>query len=249
MKVRVVVIDDEQRARQTLLSFLERLNYPIEIVGEGWDVQTSIQVIKEAQPHLIFLDIQLKDGTGFEILEQIQDMETHVVLITAYDHYAIRAFQMYAFGYLLKPLAISELDQLMSRFIEIHQLKNRQLASQTKILVEHLKSGQVKKLVLQNVNGFKVVGIDQIIYLKGEVNYTRFFLTGGEVIITSRTLKEYASLLEELGFFRIHQSYIINLTFVTEYIKGEGGIAVMSNGDQLTVSRRRKKAFVKQFIG
>lgn len=249
MKARVVVIDDEQRARQTLVDFLERLDYPIEVVGEGWDVQNSVQVIKEQKPHLVFLDIQLQNGTGFEVLEQIQELNTQVVLVTAYDHYAIRAFQMYAFGYLLKPLALTELDQLLKRFLEIHQLKTNQPTPQTKILVEHLKNGQVRKLVLQNVNGFKVVDIDQIIYLKGEINYTRFFIEGGEVIVTSRTLKDYAGLLEELGFFRIHQSFIINLTYVTEYIKGEGGIAVMANGDQLAVSRRRKKAFVKQFIG
>ena len=248
MNIRVVIIDDEPKARETIIFFLQSLNYPLEVVGEAWDIDSSLKIIERTKPELIFLDIQLKDGTGFEVLEKIPENTAQIIFVTAYDQHAVKAFQMCAFGYLLKPLAMADLEMVIKRFLEDHKVKKQQLVSHTKILIEHFDNKKVKKLVLQNVNGFKIVNVDQIIYLKGEVNYTRFYLANGELVMTSRTLKEYDNILQDFGFFRIHQSFLVNLSFVTEYIKGEGGIAIMKNGDQLSISRRRKKQFVKKFI-
>ena len=246
---RIVIIDDEKQARQTTISLLKRLQFPFDLVGEGWDIHSAVKAIQESQPDLIFLDIQLKDGNGFQVLDQISAVETQVVFITAYDQHAIQAFQLSAFGYLLKPIDIEALTVVLEKFKKHQALQQQHLATRTKILIEHFDTGQVKKIVLQNIHGFKVVNLDQILYLKGEVNYTRFFLEDGTVILTSRTLKEYGMSLLDFGFFRIHQSYLVNLSKVIEYIKGEGGMVVMKNGDQLTLSRRRKQAFIKNFIG
>ena len=246
---RIVIIDDEKQARQTTISLLERLNFQFDLVGEGWDIHSATKAITENEPDLIFLDIQLKDGNGFQVLDQVSQLEAQVIFVTAYNQHAIQAFQLSAFGYLLKPIDIEALGVVLSKFNQHQKLQQQQLTTRTKILIEHFDTGKVKKIVLQNMNGFKVVNLDQILYLKGEINYTRFFLEGGSVILTSRTLKDYSGSLLDFGFFRIHQSYLVNLSKVIEYIKGEGGMVVMKNGDQLALSRRRKKAFIKNFIG
>lgn len=246
--IRTVIIDDETNARNTLKSLLQAIDTPLEIVGEGDDVASAKKVIEGEQPDLVFLDIQLKTGTGFDVLQQLTDFNGEIIFVTAYDNYAIKAFQMAAFGYLLKPLQINELKEVTNRFInEFKSKKNN--TNRTQILIENFEEGNIKKLVIQNVHGFRVLSLHEIIYLKGEVNYTRFILDKGEKLMTSKTLKEYENLLTNYGFYRIHQSYLINLRYVKEYLKGEGGEVIMTNGDQLDVSRRRKAQFVARFLG
>ena len=154
---------------------------------------------------------------------------------------------MAAFGYLLKPIQISELNKVLERFEKT--TGQSRLQHHTKILIENFDKHSVKKLVVQNVNGFKVVPLEDILYLQGEVNYTRLYLRQDEKLLTSKTLKEYEAFLTDFGFFRIHQSYLINLSYVKEYIKGDGGVIVMKNGMHLNLSRRRKQQFLSRFLG
>ncbi len=246
--IRAVIIDDENSARNTLKSLLRATNAQLEIVGEGDDVTIAKQLIESTQPDLVFLDIQLKTGTGFDVLQTLSNFSGDIIFVTAYDNHAIKAFQSAAFGYLLKPLQINELKEVIRRFID-HYSSKKTIASRTQILIENFEEGNIKKLVIQNVNGFRVLSLNEIVYLKGEVNYTRFILKTGEKLMTSKTLKEYENLLTNYGFYRIHQSYLINLRYVKEYIKGEGGEVVMINEDRLDVSRRRKGQFVARFLG
>ncbi|MEM1119599.1 MAG: LytTR family DNA-binding domain-containing protein [Bacteroidota bacterium] len=246
--IRTIIIDDETNARNTLKSLLRTIKAPLEIVAEGDDVATAKALIQSEKPDLVFLDIQLKTGTGFDVLKALSNFKGEIIFVTAYDNYAIQAFQMAAFGYLLKPLQINELKEVVNRFIEQHKAK-KNTTPRAQILIENFEEGNIKKLVIQNVNGFRVLSLNEIIYLKGEVNYTRFMLQKGEKLMTSKTLKEYENLLNDYGFYRIHQSYLINLRHVKEYIKGEGGEVVMINNDHLDVSRRRKAQFVARFLG
>lgn len=246
--IRTVIIDDETNARSTLKSLLNAIEAPFDIVGEGDDVATAKDIIESTQPDLVFLDIQLKTGTGFDVIQTLSNFSGEIIFVTAYDNYAIKAFQSAAFGYLLKPLQINELKEVVERFVLQFKTK-KNTASRTKILIENFEEGNIKKLVIQNVNGFRVLSLNEIIYLKGEVNYTRFMLENGEKLMTSKTLKEYENLLTNYGFYRIHQSYLINLRHVKEYLKGEGGEVIMINNDRLDVSRRRKQQFIARFLG
>lgn len=246
--IRTVIIDDESNARQTLKSLLRAINAPLEIVAEGDDIAAAKTIIETHQPDLIFLDIQLKTGTGFDLLMKLPNLHSEVIFITAYDNYAIKAFQMAAFGYLLKPLQINELKEVIARF-ETRFNSKKQSTNRTQILIDNFDENNIKKLVIQNVNGFRVLSLSEIVYLKGEVNYTRFMLKNGEKLMTSKTLKEYEGLLTNFGFYRIHQSFLINLRYVKEYIKGEGGEVIMTNNDHLDVSRRRKQQFMARFLG
>lgn len=246
--IRTILIDDEPAARDTLRELLTQLNLPIEIVGEAGNIQKGKQLIEQHEPDLLFLDVQLKEGTGFHLLQRLsKNLETEVVFVTAFDKYAIRAFQMAAFGYLLKPLEIKALKEVVQRF----QQRKEQLAATTRreILMNNEVAGDRKKIIIKNVHGFRIVDLGEVIYLRGEVNYTRFILKNGEQIMVSRTLRDYDNLLSDLGFLRIHQSFLIHLTEVVEYLRGDGGTAIMSNGDELQVSRRRKTAFIGKFLG
>jgi two-component system LytT family response regulator len=247
MKIKIIIIDDEPNARQALLSMLLGLPYSFQLLGEADDVASGVALLKKEQPDLLFLDIKLKNKTGFELLQQVPDLNAEVVFVTAYDNYAIKAFQIAALAYLLKPLRMNELETTIARFLARRTQSDD--PKRVQILLENQGPGGIQKLVVQDMKGFQVLRLDNIIYLKGENNYSRIVLTNLPPILTSKTLKEYESMLEPYGFFRIHQSHLINLQHVTAYQKGEGGVVSMSNGDHLDVSRRKRLAFVQQFLG
>jgi len=246
--IKAVIIDDEQNARNTLKTLLQKTEISVNIIAEADDVLTGKEAITKTKPNLIFLDVQLKTGTGFDILASLPNLDAEVIFITAYDDYAVKAFQMAAFGYLLKPLQVIDLRSLLSRFEE-RKKQEINANNRTRVLIENFDNSKVKKLVIQNVNGFRVLRLEDILYLQGEINYTRFFLKDGEKILTSKTLKEYDNLLSDFGFYRIHQSHLINLSHVAEYIKGEGGVVIMNNKEHLNISRRRKQGFIRCFLG
>ncbi|MDX2247351.1 MAG: LytTR family DNA-binding domain-containing protein [Bacteroidia bacterium] len=248
--IRSVIIDDEMQARKVLKNLLASDFPHVEVVGEGDDIDSGMEAIRAWQPDLVFLDIQLKSGTGFELLTRLGDENVEVIFVTAYDNYALTAFQFAAFGYLLKPLRISELQRVLLRFEEQQRLKQQARQERLKVLIESYEdNGQVKKLIVQHLNGFQVLPLNEIIYLKGEDNYTRFILEKSEQTLVSKTLKDYEQLLSDFGFYRIHQSYLVNLRHIREYTKGEGGTVTMHNHDELPVSRRKKAGFLKKFLG
>lgn len=245
--IKTIIIDDERNARVTLRSLLHTFDKKVKIIGEANDLESGLILITETKPDLIFLDIKLKKATGFDLLTQFPNLKAEVIFVTAYDNYAIKAFEMAAFGYLLKPVQYSELAKIIDRY-ESRKRKDF-INNHTQVLIENFDENRIKKLVVQNVNGFKVLPLENILYLQGEINYTRIFLANGEKILTTKTLKEYDRLLSEFGFFRIHQSHLINLSFIVEYIKGDGGEIIMTNNDELKLSRRRKQKFLTRFLG
>ncbi len=246
--IKTVIIDDELFSRKTLMNLLIDFFPKLKVVGEADDIQQGIELIKQAKPDLVFLDVHLKSGTGFDLLKQIGDLSFELIFVTAHDEYAITAFQFAAFGYLLKPLVIKELKEVVGRFIDKRSLESHH-QKRIKILIENYSEGLVKKIVVQNVNGFEVLELNEILYLEGAVNYTKFYLSNGKSILISKTLKEYETLLKEQGFLRVHQSFLINLHHVKQYQKGEGGQVIMSNQKEIPVSRRKKAEFIRQFIG
>ena len=247
--IKTILIDDEPDARAALRSLLGRLPDAPAVVGEADTIERALDLIGTEQPDLIFLDVQLEaERTGFDLLARLPDLTAEVIFVTAYNEYAVRAFQMAAFGYLLKPVQLDELKEVVERFRQQHHLRTGD-APRTQVLLDNRRDGAVQKLVVSNVNGFRVLTLDEIVYLRGEVNYTRFFLESGEKIMVSKTLRDYEKILTDFGYFRVHQSYLINLRHVVEYRRGEGGTVVLSNGNEVDVSRRRKKDFVASFLG
>jgi two-component system LytT family response regulator len=249
--IKTVIIDDEKDARFLLRNMLEHeFGNLIQVIDEADDVDTGVQIIKMHQPDLVFLDIKMPQGTGFELLQQLDKVNFEVIFITAYDNFAIKAFQFSAFGYLLKPIKAKELELTIQR-LSAH-LENQKLIieKRLKVLVENYGDDKkIRKLVINNMEGFKVVAIEEIIRLEGDRNYTHFVLQGNQRITTSKTLGEYEDLLNEHGFFRIHQSTIANLRHIKGYLKKDGGSVEMTDGKQLQVARNRKQEFLEKFIG
>jgi two-component system LytT family response regulator len=251
MKIKTVIIDDENTARAVLRRKLEdNLSNDVVIVGEADSVSSAETVICETKPDLIFLDIKMRNENGFDLLKKMGDVDFEVVFITAYDNFAIRAFEFSAFGYLLKPVKTGDLLSTIDRLKKEKEKRKGSADMRVRVLMENYgeENGKMKRLVINNVLGFMVLDISDIIRLKSESNYTHFFMTNGKRITVSRTIGEYESLLNEHGFFRIHQSHIVNLRHVAAYLKSDRGQVKMTDGELLNVSRERKDAFIAKFV-
>lgn len=246
--IKAVIIDDEKDARFMLRNQLERhFSERVKILGEADDVQPGMQLINQEKPNLVFLDVRMQKGTGFDLLSQIENPQFEVVFVTAYNQYAVEAFKFSAFGYLLKPIKASDLDDILTRF-EAHSSKQKQEDPRLKVLIENYgDEGKIHKLVVSNVDGFQVVEIKNIIRLEGDGNYTHFIVSDQGRITSSKSLGEYEKMLTEYGFFRVHQSTVVNLRQVRGYKKGDGGFVEMSDGESVNVSRHRKAEFLSRF--
>lgn len=248
--INAVIIDDESDSRFLIRSYLTKyFNESIKLVGEADDVGTGIETIKSSKPEIVFLDIKMPSGTGFDVLMETKDLSKfEVIFITAHDDFAIKAFQFSAFGYLLKPIKVTEFRQLVERLV--YQVSNRKTETnlRLKILIENYGDDRkIKKIVVSNMEGFQVLNIEEILRLEGDKNYTHFIMSDNKKITTSKTIGEYEELLDEFGFFRAHQSTIINLRHVKSFKKSDELIE-MKDGKLIKLSRHRKSEFMARFI-
>lgn len=238
--IRTIIIDDEERGRQTLKVQISKYCPELEIVGEASGVQAGLEIIRHEKPDAVFLDIQMQDGTGFDLLEKIPIVNFAVVFATAYDQYAIQAFKFSATDYLLKPI---DPDQLIKAVAKLQSELNSQSLNK-KLEALFSNRNNFEKIALPTFDGIILVKIKEIIRCQSESNYTTLFLPKGDKIVVTKTLKDFDEMLTPLGFFRIHQSHLINMAFVNKYIKGDGGSVKMDDGTVLEVARRRKDTFL-----
>ncbi len=246
--IKTILIDDDINLRMGMKSLLKRHVPEIEVVAEADSVQSGIQTIESTPADVLFLDIQLGDGTGFDILEQLTvrlgKIHHHVVFITAFEQYAIRAFRFSALDYLLKPVDPEDLKKVTDKII-LAMARNPE-SEKVELLLENIrkKNENFNRIVLSNSDGMQVVDIKEIIRCESEDNYTRFFVKGQKAILISKTLKEYEELLSPHNFERIHQSHLVNMSFVKSFIKKDGFFAVLTDDTQLPVSQRKKERFL-----
>ncbi len=238
--MRAIVVDDEEKARASLMGLLNNFFEDIEVVGEADGVQSGKRIITEKKPDLLFLDVQMQDGTGFDLLAEIDRSNIHVIFVSAHDYFAITAIKFSAVDYLVKPVDPSDLQRAIDK---IRQQKSLgEVQKKLDLLLNNLN--KIEKIALPSTSGIEFVKIDEIVRCEAESNYTTFYLINGEKILVSKTLKEFDEILSEKGFFRIHKSVIINMKYLKKYIKGEGGTVIMEDGSELLVSRRRKEDFL-----
>lgn len=244
--IKALIVDDERDARFILNNLLERhFSEKIEVVGNASSIQEAAEKIKSILPDLVFLDIQMPNGSGFELLEQFQQRKFDVIFVTAFNKFAIKAFKFSAFDYLLKPIKVAELRASIERF-EINQNSPlTQKEQHAAILKENFN--KIERLTIPYTEGFHFANLSEIIRLEGDGNYTHFIFTSGKKITTTKNLGEYEELLNENGFFRIHQSTIVNLKHITNFLKRGGGSVVLSDGKEFSVSRYRKAGLLSKF--
>lgn len=238
-----IIVEDEHHAQAQLKQLLEQ-HPDILVVGQAYNIHEAGRLAAEVGPDLVFCDVDLPPANSFDWLATYPKLPFSVIFTTSYDTYALKAFRLAAVDYLLKPLMQADLDIALERFRSIEQRKEG--FSQVKHLLENLNhSNQRKKIALPTLSGYLFVPIDDIIRCESDNTYTTFYNVNQKPVVVSRTLKECEQLLVNLGFFRIHNSHLINLAYVKEYIKGEGGQVKMEDGSYVDVSRRRKDEFLK----
>ena len=248
--IKTLIIDDEPPARGSLRLLLEEHFPNLSVLAEAGNVADGLKAIQRYQPELVFLDIEMPDGTGFDLLNQIDTVNFEVIFVTAFDTFAIQAFQSSAYAYLLKPVALEDLKRALSRLEKHLSYIDNTGDRRVKVLVDFFgfDNQVIKKIVLESMEGFEVVKLRDIVYLEGDGNCTHFFLEDQRRRTVSKTLKEYEKLLDAHGFFRAHKSYIINLSHVTSVQRGVSGMVELSGRAEVPVSRRRKQALIDRFI-
>ncbi len=243
--ITALLIDDDKNLRDGMRELLSFYAPDIQIIGEAEDVETGVAVIDKLKPQVVFLDIQLNDGTGFDILEQLAKKNgkttSHIVFITAHEEYAIKAFRFSALDFLLKPVDPDELEIVVGKIRGV--LEKNDSYAHIDLLLENIrkKVDNFKRIALTTADGIHLYEVSDIIRCEGEDNYTTFYIKNNKPIVISKTLKEYEDLLSEYGFERIHQKHLINLAYLKSYVKKEGGYIVMSDNTQLPISQRKKE--------
>ena len=237
--MKVVIIDDELPSRENLSNTLATDFPELEIVGEAYSVDSGVDLLSNCEVDLVFLDIDLGSGTGFNILEKLEEINFQIVFVTAYNDYAIRAFKVNALDYILKPINDIELA------VAIEKAKENKIKTGSKMIKEINLNINDQSLGVKEKGGIRFIKVLNIIRCKADKNYTEIYLDSKERIVSSKSLKEYAKILESYGFFRIHQSHLVNLKKVKRILREDGIYVQLENNDLLQVSRRKKDALFK----
>lgn len=235
--LRLAIVDDEAPARANLRAALGTLAVQVEVVGEAHDVSSAIDLLEHLRPDVVLLDIWLGDGTGFDVMEKLSHGDTRVVFVTAFDNYAVRAFKSGAIHYLLKPVVRAELQDALERAVASPVIATDTLQQVRKALSD--------RITVPTSEGFHVLAPDEIVRCESDGNYTRFHLANGDKVLASRTLKEFDALLEPHGFMRVHLSHLVNMMQVKMYLHRDGGTLVLTNGQEVPVSHRRRNEVVE----
>lgn len=243
---RAIIIDDEPNAVGLLTLRLSQHCPQVEVIASCTNSHKGIQAILDHHPDLVFLDIEMPQLNGFQVLEAIGNVTFSLVFVTAYDKFALKAFRYSAVDYLLKPIDTQELIQAVGRVEKKQKVAPEQL--------EHLRqqlSGTPKpfpnRIALPYQNGIAFVDLKDILYCESDDNYTRFILNDGQQHLVTKSLREIQDLLEERDFLRVHRQYLINLSHIKKFVKGEGSYVVMANQQSIPVSRTQKDRLMERF--
>ena len=243
--MKIIIIDDEARTRKSIADILKFSQQDINIVAEAEDVATGVAAIIEHKPDLVLLDINMPDGTGFDLLKKLSDIHFKIIFITAYEEYAVKAFEFSAIDYILKPVDPKKLFDAIGKAHQLVEQENISLKLNALFANLENSSSTNKKLVLKTAENIYIINTNDVIRCESDAGYTQFYLIDGKKILVSRNLKEYEEMLDGYGFYRIHQSHFINLKYIDHYSKTEGGAVVMKDNSELPVARRKKESFLK----
>lgn len=238
--MKAILIDDEISNLENLRTLLEKHCPQVSIMATAQNINDAVDIIEKHSPDLVFLDIQMGEQTGFDVLKLLPTRNFEVIFVTAYDQYGIQAVKFAALDYLLKPIDIEELINAVNK--AEHKLTAQIQNLQLDFLLQQLKKPEtnVSKIALQMQSEIRYVALSEIIRCEADNTYTRFFLSSNEKILVSKSLKEYAGLLRPSGFLRTHQSHLVNPKYVKSWLKEDGGILLLTTGEKIPVSKPNK---------
>ena len=245
---KIVIIDDENRTRELIARMIDSFGFDVVTIPEGENVQSGIDAIEKHQPDIVFLDIQMPDGTGFDVIRSIENKTFEVIFITAHEEFAIKAIKFSALDYLLKPINYIDLVATVKNY----DAKQNKVAHLTKlqVLLENLATGnsEFNKIAIPTENGFELIKPNSIMYCEADSNYCKLYLLNGKSLIVSKTLKHIEKLLPKAIFFRIHKTYLVNLNYAVRFNKTNELLVELSNGQKLPVSVRKKEEFIHAIV-
>lgn len=246
-QIRSILVDDEPRGL-TSLSKLLQLNCPeVQVISCCSSAEEAARKIEELKPDLVFLDVAMPGRNGFDLLAEMKEIHFEIIFVTAYNTYMTQAFRYSAVDYLLKPVEDELLIESVKRAAKRVGQKSETIPVET--FLHNLKNtgnAQKLKLCIHSLKGFQVVDIKDIIYCEASSNYTNFHFVNRSLICASRPIHEYEALLEDSQFVRVHKSYLVNIEYIKEYIRGEGGSVVLTGGQEVEVSRRKKEVLMRK---
>ncbi len=247
--LRAIIIEDEEQNRERLNNLLNQHCPDVEVIGDATSVKDGFKLIEQLKPDLLFLDIQLTDGTGFDLLKLFENITFKVIFVTAFEEYALKAFRFSALDYLLKPVDPEELALAVKK-------AEQQIESEVKLQINNasntLSGKELDKIVLKDIESIYLVDLSDITYCEADGNYTGFHFITEKPILVSKPLKEYESFLKDSRFLRVHRSYLINLRHFKRYEKSEGGKVILSDDAEIPVASGKKEElfdFIERFKG
>lgn len=248
MEWRSIIVDDQSSDRIGLRSALERYCPNVEITAEADSVSSAYKAIVAHSPDVVFLDIRLRESSGFELLERFsKPYPFRVIFVSAYNGFALEAFRFAATDYLLKPIQAQELQEAVRKLGDY--IKVNKIVAEPSTVQEPGPAPRLNRLSIGTTNGFIMVNYDNITHLTSDSNYTEVYLTTNERIVSSKTLKEYERILPKNIFFRTHQSYMVHINHVHRYTKESGGIIILTDGSEICLARRRREQFLRWLKG
>lgn len=244
--LKAILVDDQKDDILLLSTLLRKAAPEVEIIGEFIDPKEAVEHMRQARPDVVFLDVQMRDTDGFEVLSRLGTRDFEIIFITSHEKFALRAIKAGAIDYLVKPVQPAELRAAIEKVLT---RRSNPSAVQMEMLLNYFKPNKprVRRVALTASDHLMFVEANDIIYCESDSNYTTFYLKSGEKVVISKTLKDVEEILAEDDFFRIHASYLVNMKHVARFTRGDSGSVVMSNGQQLSVSRKKKDDFFEMF--
>lgn len=243
--IKAIIVEDEKMSRETLRRMLEKYCPEVEIVGEADGYRRGVEEVRQHHPDVVFLDIQMPDGSGFRLLEEFDDINFEVIFTTAFDQFAIKAIKYSALDYLLKPIIPQDLVEAVHRVekkkAENIRKRNQELISEN----QHIQDQRTRKIVLSTAEMIHVIDVDDIIRCESDNYYTYFYFVDGRKLLVSKTLKENEELLGQHNFIRPHKSHLVNIKYIKSYVRQDGGFILMTDGTRIPVSRRKKDTIME----
>jgi two-component system LytT family response regulator len=247
MSINTVIVEDEEKCVYVLQQLIKEYAPECNICGTAGHVDNAVRLIENVQPQIVFIDIRIADGTGFDVLRKLSSHDFELVFVTAYDSYALEAIKHAAIDYLLKPIGIPEFETSIER-LRKRLSEKTQYNTVESLLKKLVQQAGYEKLAIPTASGFDFISMQDILWCKSDGMYTTFYLSDKSKVISSRNLGMFEDQLNQNNFFRIHHSIMINMRWVKQYVKGKGGCVVLTDGMKLQVSQRRKAEFMGKFL-
>lgn len=245
--LKAILVDDELSSLQNLQKKLKEFCPDVEVAATAQKPEDAILQIRQHKPDVIFLDIEMPRMNGFRMLDELGEYDFDIIFTTAYNHYAVDAIRISAFDYLTKPVAIKDLQNAVERLSKQRKLQTKDKMELLRSSLTLIKS-QEEKIAVPTNDGLEFIPIKNIVHIESNSNYSKLFFIDGKSILVTKLLGEFEEILKAYNFFRIHNSHLINISYIKKYIRGEGGQVEMQNGAVIDVARRKKEEFLKILI-